>query len=271
MKLSCRLELLPGKTVLEQAEAGHQYGFDGVGLPGRFLDRYLGDLEASLSDLPIPPMSLSLGFASSLLHPRTRERTRCRDSLLGLMDICARLGVGLINVPPVLIQDNPVRIGDPGEFPSLAARLDALLIDQLNEIGDEAAARGLCFLLEPVNRFESEYLHSIEQGARLCERINHPAVGMTIDAFHMQMEERWPGESIRNAGGHVRHVHIAENTREEPGVGALDLKSVFRGLQAIDYDAWIEVEARTLSGPPETVLPRSVAYVRGCWKENPVR
>ena len=265
MKLSCRLEVLPGESVIEQVTNAQLYGFDGIGLPGRFLNRFLPELETVLSDLPVPPMSLSLGFASSILHPLAAERRRCFDSLIGLMDICQRLQIGLLNVPPVLFQDNSVRITDRGEFDSLDSRLDTLLIDQLGALGDEAKQRGVVFLLEPVNRFESDYLHSIEHGAKLCAAVGHEAVGLTIDAFHMQLEELDLEQAIRRSGSPIRHVHVAENTRVEPGVGSLDLAAVFRGLKSIGYDQWIEVECRSLSGPAEKVLPESVNFLRSTW------
>lgn len=268
MKLSCRLEVLPGASVREQFSQAADFGFDGVGLPGRMLDRYLTDLLGSLSDLPIPPMSLSLGFESSVLHPEATERRRCHDSLKRLMDICVELGVKRLNVPPVLNQDNPVRISEAGEFASLSERLDALFLEHLREIGEEAKQRQLIFLLEPVNRFESDYLHSIEHGARLCRQLAHDSVGMTVDAFHMQLEELSPEAAIRQAGETIRHVHIAENTRVEPGPGSLDLRGVFSGLRSLGYDDWIEVECRHLSGEANKVLPRSVEYVRALWKES---
>ena len=267
MRLSCRLEVLPGKSVVEQVANARRYGFDGVGLPGRHLKHYLEELEAALPDLPIPPMSLSLGFQGSLLHPEERERRRCRDSLRSLMDVCARIGVSLLNAPPALIQDHPILIAEAGGFSSVEARQDALLLEQLGGLGGEAKARGMLFLLEPVNHFESDYLNSVEHGSRLCERVGSEAVGMTIDAYHMQMEEKSYERAILHAGRHVRHVHVAENTRAEPGSGLLDFAAVFRGLKGIRYQGWIEVECRKLSGPGEEVLPRSVQYLRETWSQ----
>ena len=265
MKLSCRLEVLPGESVIEKVANAHRYGFDGIGLPGRFLNRFLPELERVALDLPIPPMSLSLGFESSLLHPIEAERHRCFESLKRLMDICQRLQVGLLNVPPVLFQDNLERITERGGFDSLDARLDALLIDQVGALGDEAKQRNLVFLLEPVNRFESDYLNSIEHGAKLCAAIGHEYVGLTIDSFHMQLEELDLEQSVVRSGAAIRHVHVAENTRVEPGVGSLDLGSIFRGLHRVGYDQWIEVECRTLSGSAEMVLPQSVDFLRSTW------
>lgn len=268
MKLSCRLEVLPGQTVLEQVTHARDYGFDGIGLPGRFLTTYREELEQVVDDLPLPLTSLSLGFESSLLHPKPGERRRCFESLRGLLDVCAGWGVKKLNVPPVLLQDNPVRITSRERYASLDERLDALLLDELGAVVDEAEARDLVLLLEPVNRFESEYLHSVEHAARLSARMGRASLGVTIDTYHMQLEELKPAEAIVRAGRQIQHVHVAENTRVEPGVGSLDFASVFGALRSIGYDDWIELECRSLSGIPEEVLPRSVSFLRRLWQQS---
>lgn len=175
-----------------------------------------------------------------------------------LFDIGAELGVGLLNVPPVLIQDNPVRLDDK-------AKQDALLVEQLPSICDEARERDLLFLLEPVNKYESDYLHNVPHAAWLCEKIDHPNLGLTADFFHMQLEELNIPASIHQAGKWIKHVHVAENTRVEPGPGSLDFVPGFAALKALGYDGIIEVECRYLSGPGEEVLPRSVDYLRAEW------
>lgn len=266
VRITCRLEVLPGACVLDRLKAAHRYGFDGVALPGRYLDRYLEELRACVADSPLPLDALSLGFAGSLVSPDPTVRERCRDSLLRLLDLCAELGVGKLNMPPALIQDNPVRLTDPDPYPDVTAAQDALLLEQLPLLAREAAQRDVLLLLEPVNRYEADYLIRLEHAARLCREVDHSHLGCTADFFHMQLEELRPAEAIRRAGRWVRHVHVAENTRVEPGPGTLDFRPGFRALREIGYPGALEVECRALSGPPDEVLPRSVVYLRTLWE-----
>ncbi len=285
--ISVRLELLPGDQLADQLLAAHRFGFAGVALPGRFLDQWLTPLRACRADSPVPFAGISLGFKGSLLNPHEAVRRAGRDSLLRLLDLAAELEAGWVNVPPCLIQDHPERITDAGGFASLHERLDALLLEQLPALGDAAHERGVQLLLEPVNRYESDYLNSIEHAARLCQELNHPALGCTADFFHMQLEElntagalratgrgalRSPAEAVELAGHRagrpaIRHVHVAENTRVEPGPGSLDFRPGFGALKEIGYTGWIEVEARRLSGRPDEVLPRAADYLRCVWRE----
>lgn len=264
---SCRLEVLPGQRMLEKLENAQRYGFDAVSLPGRYLESYLGELRECLSASPLPIVSMSLGFTGSLVSPDKEIRKKCTESLLRLFDICAEVGAGVFNMPPVLIMDNPVRFDDPGSFPSVTEAQDALLLEQLPKIGDEARKRDVTLTLEPVNSYESEYLNSVAHATHICEQVGHENIGISADFFHMQMEELKTEQSLLAAGKWVRNVHVAENTRVEAGPGSMDFKPGFRALKLLGYRGYIILECRTLSGPAEDVLPKSVAYLRRLWEE----
>lgn len=260
-----RLEVLPGDTVAEQIQNAADYGFEAIALPGRFKDAWLPGLRDCLPDSPLPIASISLGFVHSLLSPSPQQRGECRDSLLRLMDLCAEFDAGLLNFPPCLIQDNPDRIGDAGDHASVRERLDGLLLEQLAGIANEAMARAVTLLLEPVNKYESEYLNSVVHAGALARTMNHPAVAVTADFFHMQMEELHPERALAEAMPFVRHVHVAENTRVEPGPGSLDFVPGFRALKTAGYSGIVEVECRFLSGSAREVLPESADYLRQLW------
>jgi len=266
-RIACRLEVLPGERVLDRLNNAAKFGFDALSLPGRFLNDYLDELRGCLADSPLPFVSMSLGFSGSLLSPDKKVRQQCRDSFLKLFDICAQLQVACVNVPPVLIEDNPDRITDPGPYASVEQAQDALLIEQLPALGDQAQKRGLMFLLEPVNRYESEYLNTVPHAAKLCEILNHDHIGLTCDFFHMQLEELSIPESLSKAGKWIKHVHVAENTRVEPGPGSLNFTPGFKTLKEMGYSGFIELECRKLSGPAEKVLPTSVEYLHRLWKQ----
>ena len=147
----------------------------------------------------------------------------------------------------------------------MSERLDALLAEQLPAIGDAVRERGVMFLLEPVNKYESDFLNSSEHAAAICETVNHSHLGLTADFFHMQMEELKPADAIQRSSKWIHHVHVAENTRVEPGPGSLDFAPGFRALKDAGYDGLIETECRWLSGPAAKVLPESVSCLKSVW------
>ena len=211
---------------------------------------------------------LSLGFEFSLASPDAGLRARCRESLRRLFALCRDVGLPGVNMPPVLVQDNPVRYPmRDGEKHAVQAQ-DAHLLEELPELCDEAQRLGILLLIEPVNRTESEYLHTLAHAASLCERVGHGSLGITCDFYHTEMEEADPPGAIRAAGAWIRHVHVAERARTEPGSGTLDFAPGFRALKDIGYTGMIELECRRLSGPAERVLPASAEFLRRAWERS---
>lgn len=268
--IGIRLEVLPGETLEEKFSLAQASGFDTVELPGRFLDSYRDDLVANHARLPLPVSSISLGFRGSLVSGDPALRQQCADDVVELFALCRIVGASGLVMPPLLKQDEG---GLPDPSSPMGHRImaaDDLLLEQLPAIAGAAADHGVCLFLEPVNRFETDYITQVGHAADICRRVNHPHLGITADAYHMQMEELRPEQSVRGAGQWVKHIHIAENTRVEPGPGSINLSPMFRVLHEIGYQGAIVVECRTLSGPAAEVLPKCTAHIRRLVEEAAV-
>jgi sugar phosphate isomerase/epimerase len=90
---------------------------------------------------------------------------------------------------------------------------------------------------------------------------------LLADLFHMNIEERDPVAALHAARQYLGYVHLADNTRLEPGTGFTDFMAAFRALRDIGYDGWCAIECR-LSGRPDEVLPRSAQYLRSLWGDD---
>jgi len=115
----------------------------------------------------------------------------------------------------------------------------------LAEVADYAADRGVGLAMEPLNRFETDMVNTVEQGVRLCERIGRDNVGLLLDTFHMNIEEKDIGTAIRAAGGLVRNFHACENDRGAPGSGHVDWGPVAAALADAGYDGLVVIESFT--------------------------
>lgn len=126
-----------------------------------------------------------------------------------------------------------------------------------------AAARsrelGVTLCLEPLNRFETYFLNTLEDAARLVREIGEPNVRVHFDTFHANIEERQPAASLRAVAGELGHVHIAENDRGVPGTGHVDWPGVFLALKEIGYDGWVTIES---FAEPEPELAAAAAIWR---------
>ena len=260
-RLGIRYEVLPGEGVVDRFANANRFGFDVVELPGRYLSKYRQELLDHTNELALPISSISLGFRGSLISSDPEVRRICRDDIKDLVLLCSSLGASGLVMPPVLHMDACPRVTTTDKVAD-RRREDELLVESLPELASFATEHGVHLMLEPVNAFETDYMTTVEHAARICDTVGHEGLGITIDFFHMQMSELNPVSAIGCASRWIRHVHVAENTRVEPGPGVLDFRPGFKALQEIGYDGCIVVECRDLSGPPDQVLPSSARYLR---------
>ena len=115
--------------------------------------------------------------------------------------------------------------------------------DSLREVADYAAERGVTLAIEPLNRFETDLVNTVEQGLELCELVGRDNVGLMLDTFHMNIEEKHIGEAITSAGDKVFHFQVSENDRGTPGSGHVPWSETFEALKSIEYQGSIVVES----------------------------
>lgn len=257
--LAIRLEVLPGKTLLEKFSNAEKFGFSAVELPGRFLSEYYEELMTFRKKLPLKISSISLGFKGSLLSKEESERKQCCNDIKRLLELCGELGaVGLV-MPPLLFVDKC------NGFTGKAG--DEMILEQLPELADFAAERSLNLMLEPVNRGETDYLTTIDHALQICNAVNRDGLGITADYFHMSREETDMAQALRKCGKWLKHFHISETPdRTEPRPGGLDFQTAFDVLRELGYRGYTVLECRSLSGAAEKVLPDSIAYLNSLMK-----
>ncbi len=115
-------------------------------------------------------------------------------------------------------------------------------VASMREIAKTAAIHGVTIALEPLNRFETDFLNLSEQAVRLASDIGSDAVGILLDTFHMGVEEKNQGEAIRGAGKRLKHFHACENDRGAPGSGQVPWVEVRDALKSIGYDKIVAIE-----------------------------
>jgi len=100
-----------------------------------------------------------------------------------------------------------------------------------------------------LNRFETHFLNTVEDGIALIEEVAHPNVTLHLDTFHLNIEEKSIPAALARAGPHLRHVHAAENDRGIVGSGHVDWPGVASSLRRLGYRGWVTAETFTGSIP----------------------
>ncbi|MCK6473689.1 MAG: sugar phosphate isomerase/epimerase [Planctomycetes bacterium] len=260
MKIAVQQRLLPGAAPADQLKWAADHGVEGIELiarnyPRAAHDQALREFEKS----PVPVCAICGNLSFDFLDPDPKKRRQSIQESKEALELCGKLGaVGQI-VPPIF---GPPRLNDLTPLKDAVALEKDLLVEICKELGDHAAAHKTMLLLEPLNRYEQHLLRKQEQGVEIIERCGHPAVGLISDFFHMHIEETNSPAALRAAGKHVKHVHLADNTRLEPGTGDIDFLANFRALAEIGFTGYLSYECSIGSEDKELALKKSLEFVR---------
>ncbi len=116
-------------------------------------------------------------------------------------------------------------------------------VTALRELGKIAGDYGVKIALEPLNRFETYFLNTAEDALKLVQEVGSPQVGIHLDTFHMNIEEKSLYQAIKTAGNYLFHVHTCENDRGTPGEGHVEWDQVFKALKEINYQGDLVIES----------------------------
>jgi D-psicose/D-tagatose/L-ribulose 3-epimerase len=213
-------------------------GFDGVEVPAfrpetfpaaairRELERHA--LECTIAAAFVPGISL--------VDPDRQARQRAQAHLRGIVEAAAETGAHVVAGPLYApVGELPGRRRTPAEWDHV--------VEAYQAIGPLLDACDVTMAIEPLNRFETYFLNTVADGVRLCGEVAHPRVGLLVDTFHANIEEKSVADAYRVAGPHVRHVHASENDRGTPGSGHVPWDDVLSALESIGYDDWVTIES----------------------------
>lgn len=119
---------------------------------------------------------------------------------------------------------------------------NGLLIEALENCAEFALSRDITISLEPINRYETNYINTIDDGLEFLNKLNFSNVGLLIDSFHMNIEEPSIEESIKRAGKKIIHFHIADSNRWAPGYGHINFQTIIESLRLIGYKGYLSAE-----------------------------
>lgn len=133
------------------------------------------------------------------------------------------------------------------------------VVKNLKVVCRYAEKRGQVVCLEPLNRFETDFINTMEQGLRMIEDVKSPALKLHLDIFHANIEEKFLDKAILKAGKHLAHIHACGCDRGTPGNDHVDWQRIGGALKKIRYQGDVVIESVTLDVPK---IARSAAIWR---------
>jgi len=112
----------------------------------------------------------------------------------------------------------------------------------IDELAPLAEKKNQILLIEPLNRYETNLLNTVQQGLEFISTLKAQNVRLLLDVFHMNIEEQNIPQVIRLAGSAIGHVHFADSNRRAVGFGHTDFPYIIRALEDIRYEGYLSAE-----------------------------
>lgn len=252
MKLSVAMadkNALPSAFVVfrgieESIPLAASFGYDGIELALKrpdevkpeHLAQQLADNRLEVSCISTGQVYADLGYSFS--DEEAEQRTALIKMFKEFVDLSCNFG-GMINIGRVRGSIG-IRQKD---------KVEELFRQSMFELGQYAQKRNVKILIEPVNRYEIDFINSVEEGASFLRKVNLPNIKLMPDVFHMNIEDSSiTGELSRNIND-IEYVHLADSNRHAPGAGHTDFHSILSTLKEAGYNGWVSIEILPLPDP----------------------
>ncbi|MCU1408146.1 MAG: sugar phosphate isomerase [Microbacteriaceae bacterium] len=186
------------------------------------------------------PVSICGAFGPDrdVSHEDAEKRKQGVDYLKLCIDFAQAVGSPHV-AGPMYSATGKTRLLSPEE----RAQQRSWAAESLKEVADYGAERSVLLAIEPLNRFETDMVNTVEQGLALLDLIDRDNAGFMLDTFHMNIEEKHIGDAIRAAGDKVFHFQVSENDRGTPGTGNVAWAETWKALDDIGYNGTIVIES----------------------------
>lgn len=250
------------------------WGYDGVEIAvNEPSDIHAQSIKEELAKNHLSCCSLCGVFGPNRDLRGTSEQQESAISYISeLLDLCVEL-----DCPKVI---GPVysSVGRAENIPeSEKGRQLKLVTQNLNPLCQKAESLGLTIALEPLNRFETDFINTCEQALDLVKAVDSSALKIHLDTFHMNIEEKDPAAAIKQAGSHFGHLHACGCDRGITGKDQIQWPHIAKALKAVGYDDYLVVESfttdikaiakaasiwRCIDGGPETIAQESARFLK---------
>lgn len=268
MRISLCNEVLREFSLPEQCRIAASLGYDGLEIapftladdPTRMSDAQIARARRIVEDHGLTVTGLHWLLVApeglSLTDPTPTVRTRTRDALAALVDLCSGLG------GRVMVHGSPAqrRAGDD------RARARALAVEHLRAAAERAAAAEVTYCLEPISADECDFVTNVSEAVEILSEVSHPALRTMIDTGHALRgeEESLPQLTTRwLPTGTIAHFQLNDRNRLAPGQGNDVFAPLLRVLRDANWPHPLAVEPMRYVPDGTGCAARAIGYLRG--------
>jgi len=231
-------------------------GFDAIELPLEQPGDLTADgVRAALDGTGLAPYvvgAMAPGRDLVAADPETVASTQ--DYLRGCVDLAADLGAPSVCGPFYAATGRAWRMSADDRDAAYAEWRD-----HLAPVVAHAAARGVVIGIEPLNRYETSLVNTVDQAVTGLGGLLGDACGLALDTYHLNIEERSTSAAVRAAGDHLVHVQVSGSDRGAPGGDQVDWVGLLVALDEVGYTGPLNIESFT---PDNEAIARAASVWR---------
>lgn len=219
-----------------------QLGFDAIELPLENPGDWDADAAAAvLARYGLAPVVVgAMAPGRNLVEASAPEIGATQDYLRGLVEVAATLGAGTVAGPFYAATGRTWPMDEDAR-----ARCYDQWRTNLAPVVREAAASGVKLAVEPLNRYETSLVNTVDQALDALEPLLGPGLGIALDSYHLNIEEQDISAAVARAGAHIAHVQVCGNDRGTVGADHFDWHGFLHALDLAGYAGPLCLESFT--------------------------
>jgi D-psicose/D-tagatose/L-ribulose 3-epimerase len=233
---------LTDRSLADLAPRVADWGFDVLELPVERLDdwdphraaRVLADNGLAAS------VSLVMGEGRELVATDAGTVRATQDYLRSVVDVAHTVGAPVIGGPAYASVGRTWRTTERER-----ADLGQELAEHLAPVVEHAIAAGVVVGLEPLNRYETSLINTVDQALAVVGQLPAEGIGLMLDVYHMNIEERDLPAAVERAGARIAAVQVCGNDRGAPGGDGIDWPALLAALEQAGYAGPLVIESFT--------------------------
>jgi D-psicose/D-tagatose/L-ribulose 3-epimerase len=230
-------------------------GFDAIELPLENVgDLTVGGVRAGLDDTGLAPYVVGAMAPGRTLVAGEGDVDATQDYLRACVDLASGIGSPTVCGPFYAETGRCWRMTDAERTATYAGWRA-----HLEPVVDHAADAGVAIGIEPLNRYETSLVNTVDQALTGLGDLLGEACGLALDTYHLNIEERSSADAVRAAGRHLVHVQVSGSDRGAPGGDQVDWPGVLAALDDVGYAGPLNIESFT---PDNEAIARAASIWR---------
>jgi D-psicose/D-tagatose/L-ribulose 3-epimerase len=247
---------LTDENIVELLERIAGWGFDSVELPLEYAGAISDDVAVeTLTATGLTPYIVgAMAPGRDLVRTDPESVRATQDYLRELVRFASVVGAPTVAGPLYSAVGRVWRMSEEERSDAYAE-----LRENLAPVVEYAASMNVVIGIEPINRYETSLINTVEQALEALDPMLGAHLGVALDTYHMNIEQRSSVDAIHGAAGHIAHVQVCGNDRGAPGNDQTDWVPLLAALDQAGYTGPLNIESFTADNA-------SIATAASIWR-----